>query len=242
MARIYLLLGLLLLLIASFNLGNPNPSQHSAAFTLSQEVKGIRDGEEMNDEYPFLNEGLQYEIWPREEMMGSEEIPEGITVIVVDVVQGSDLYDKFGYFGQVYWVEGKLTRKRLRLIEYDLLTRTCLRELHVAISILNLISEQQVLKLGERLQHGWQCLRQMAYPPIVSEIHERFLIATEPAGWYLQGEGIALNTTMTYRALSETGVGGVRAYGYNSNSSTKLIYRATLELIDLLERNGIQPY
>lgn len=242
MTKIYLLLGLLLVLIVSFTLREPDTPQQDPMAAPFQVDEEARENEQVNNEYPFLNKGLEYRIGRREEIIGSEDIPKGIEVIVVAVARGSDLYERFGYFGRVYWVEGGLTPMKLLLMEYDLLTRISIRELHISVNILqDFMTQEQVLRLGERLHHGWHLLREMAYPEYVSTIHEKFLTATEPAGWYLGGS-IPPNHTMTYRALSETGVGGTRAYGYTSNSSTALIYKATLDLIHIMESNGIQPY
>lgn len=244
MVKNCLLLGLLILVVTAFTLGDSTEPNGEVVPADSQDSGGASADSLAGNEYPFLNEGLDYRTgsvqeWEISDWQPLEDFPEDLRGVAVDVADESELYEQFGYFGHVYWVQGEPTPEKLRLMEYDLLTRVALRELHVSVTMLHFLTEGSLLGFGRRLHHGWHLLREMKYPEAVSGIHERYLEATEASGWYLRGTP---NSTMTYRAISETGVGGVRASGYNAHSSTELIYQATLDLMDHLEGNGIRPY
>ncbi len=243
MPKIYILLGLLLLLSASFTLRDPDTFQHNTASTVSQEAKEVGDSESVQGGYPFLNERLEYRITPWKEFI-FPEIPEGTYVVTVSSRSGSELEEKLGYFGWTYWVDGEPTAGQLQLIEYDMLIRALLLQFKIPVPLMNnYMSAEQIINFGKRLSWGWLLSREMAYPKAVSQIHETFLEATEFASPFIHEPAeFYPNATTTTRALSVYAPGGGPAGGYNSNSSTKLFYKATLALIDLLERHGIRPY
>lgn len=239
MVKNCLWLGMLILMVTSFTLRAPTHPEGDLVPDASQDsgegsVESLTEGE-----YPFLNKGLDYTSGSVQEWEVSRNLPEDLRGVTIKVTKESELYNRFGYFAHMYWVQGELTPQKLRLMEYDLLTRVTLRELNVAVIILDFLPEDRLLGFGRRLHYGWQLLQSMKYPKRVSVIHQRYLKATEAAGGYLAG---LPNRTMIYRAISETGIGGVRAYGYNAYSNTKLIYETTHELMVLLEGNSIRPY
>ncbi|MFO8033600.1 MAG: hypothetical protein R6U88_00380 [Candidatus Bipolaricaulota bacterium] len=127
-------------------------------------------------------------------------------------------------------------------MEYDFLIRLTLRDLLIPVDVLNWLGEKAVLHVGERLYQGWHYLRTMRYPDIVTGVHDDYLDSTRPAGWYLGGNLPPTTTTMVYRALSEVGVGGSRAFGYHSFDSCRLRSRAGMALAELLKSHGITPY
>jgi len=172
------------------------------------------------------------------------ELPEGTYGVTLSTKSGSELEAKLGYFGWSYLVDGEPTIEQLRLMEYDLLTRASLRQFNIPLPLMShYMNAEQVIDFGKRLCWGWLLSREMAYPEAVSEIHETFLEATASAAPFIhEPNELYPNTTTTTRALSIYAPGGGSAGGYNSNYSTRLFSKATLDLIDLLEENGIRTY
>lgn len=190
----------------------------------------------------FLNPGLKYGSAPREGALSPEDIPEGMWIVTIRTIADSELEAWFGNSGHTYWVQEPVTCAKLHLMEYDFLTRLALRDLLIPVDFLNWLGRKGVLHVGEMLYHGWHYLRTMDYPDAVSSIHTDYVASTEPASWYLSGNLPPTTTTMVYRALSEVGVGGSRAFGYHSFDSSRLRLEAGMALAEILEKEGIQPY
>jgi len=190
----------------------------------------------------LLNPGLEYTSGPREGALSPEDIPEGTWIVTIRTTTDSELEKWFGHSGHTYWVQEPVTCAKLHLMEYDLLTRLALRDLLIPVDVLNWLGEGGILHVGEMLYRGWHYLRTMDYPDLVASVHADFLASTEPAGWYLGGNLPPTTTTMVYRALSEVGVGGSRAFGYHSFDSCRLRFEAGVALAELLEAEGTRPY
>ncbi len=190
----------------------------------------------------LLNDGLAYSVGAREGALWPEGIPKGTWIVTIRTKPDSQMEELLGYGAHTYWVQEPVSCSKLQLMEYDFLIRLTLEELLIPVDFLNWLNSEAILAIGEKLHHGWHYLRTLSFPDSVSDVHADYLEATEPAGWYLGGNLPPTTTTMVYRALSEVGVGGARAFGYHCFHSRRLMSQAGLALAELLEQAGISPY
>lgn len=184
-----------------------------------------------HNEYPFLNKNLSYKIiYPKPDSDLMRSHPKGTKYISIEY-KGEKLSAQYGYY-----VTGKVTLKKLRLIEYDFLIKEMVRECIIPVDILHLFSEKQLYSLYRVLYLHYQVFKNMKVPQETKEIHKMYVKFMSPAKAFLdfeaKSEDIFKNTTIVYRILS----------GLNSYSNQKLFQKANLKLFNILKESEILPY
>lgn len=171
----------------------------------------------------FLNKGTSYEL---------KQLPSNLKM--------KAKYVKINYntkafsYNQYYYVKGNLTKEKLRLMEYDTITKIAIREDIVPVSVLNLLDEKALKDFYRGLYLHYHLLRDMDYPREVKKVHQAYLEIVESGGEiYLSIE--------KKKDFSQLGVVGRIMSTYTRPYNLKKFYKANLKLLNLLENKQIKP-